>query len=67
MIVMNKIWERPIQLICPFEIRSTMTPEELNKRIVVANKAYPEAEVTRPKKLAKTNPEAEVTRTLRVL
>ena len=38
MIVRNKIWERPVQLICPLEIRSTMTPEELNRRIEVANK-----------------------------
>ena len=37
MVVRNKIWERPIQLICPLEIKSKMTLEELNKRIRVAN------------------------------
>ena len=38
MVVHNKIWERPIQLICPLEIKSKMTMEELNKRIRLANK-----------------------------
>ena len=38
MVVRNKIWERPITLICPLEIKSKMTMEELNKRIRVANK-----------------------------
>ena len=48
MIVRDKIWERPIQLVCPLEIRSTMTQEELNKRIAIANdKEHPEAEETR--------------------
>ena len=37
MIVRDKIWECPIQLVCPLEIRSTMTQEELNKRISIAN------------------------------
>ena len=27
MIVRDRIWERPIQLVCPCEMRSTMTPE----------------------------------------
>ena len=54
MIVRDKIWERPIQLVCHLEIRSTMTLEELNKRLVVAyNKEHPEVEVTRPRRLAK--------------
>ena len=55
MIVRNKIWERPIQLVCPLEVRSTMTPEDLNKRIDVANKKQPEVEVTRPKRQAKAD------------
>ena len=38
MVVRNKIWERPIQLICPLEIKSKMTMEELNNRIRAANK-----------------------------
>ena len=38
MVVCNKIWERPIQLICPLEIKSKMTIEELNSRIRPANK-----------------------------
>ena len=33
MIVSNNFWERPVQLICPLEIESTLTPEELNRRI----------------------------------
>ena len=28
---------RPVQFLCPLEIRSTMTQEELNKRIAIAN------------------------------
>ena len=38
MVVPTKIWERPIQLICPLEIKSKMTMEELNSRIRLANK-----------------------------
>ena len=38
MIVQNKVMERPLQLVCPLEIRSTMSAEELNKRIKTANK-----------------------------
>ena len=38
MVVRSKIWERPIQLICPLEIQSKMTMEELNSRIRLANK-----------------------------
>ena len=38
MIVRNKVMERPFQLVCPLEIRSTMSAEELNKRIKTANK-----------------------------
>ena len=52
MIVRNKIWERPIQLICPLEIRSKMTP---------ANKAHPEALVTRPKRLARMDVSKKIT------
>ena len=33
MIVNNRIWERPVQLVCPLEIKSQMSSEELNKRI----------------------------------
>ena len=32
MIVNSNVWEHPVQLICPLEIRSTLTPEELNRR-----------------------------------
>ena len=35
MIVNNKVWERPVQVICPLEIKSTLTPEELNRRFKV--------------------------------
>ena len=38
MIVNNRIWERPVQLVCPLEIKSQMSSEELNKRIQAANK-----------------------------
>ena len=38
MVVRNKISERPIQLICPLEIKSKMTMEELNSGIGLANK-----------------------------
>ena len=38
MIVNNKVWERPIQLICPLEIKSTFFAEELNRRIQLASK-----------------------------
>ena len=37
MIVKKKYWERPIQLVCLFEIKSTMSAEELNKRLRIAN------------------------------
>ena len=30
MIVNNRIWERPVQLVCPLEIKSQMSSEELN-------------------------------------
>ena len=53
MIVGGKMWERPTQLVCPLEIRSTMTTVELNKRMAIANKEYPESEVPRPRRLAK--------------
>ena len=33
MIVNNNVWERRVQLICPLEIKSTLTLEELNRRI----------------------------------
>ena len=32
MIVKNNVWEHPVQLICSLEIKSTLTPEELNRR-----------------------------------
>ena len=38
MIVNNRIWERPVQLVYPLEIKSQMSSEELNKRIQAANK-----------------------------
>ena len=54
--VRDKIWEHPKQLVCPLEIHSTMTPEELNKRIIIANnKEHSEADVRRPKRLAKAD------------
>ena len=37
-IVRNKIWERPMQLVCPLEIKSKITLEESNSGIKVANK-----------------------------
>jgi len=56
MIVRYKIWERPIQLVCPLQIRSMMTPEELNKRIIIANnKGHSQADVRRPTRLAKAD------------
>ena len=33
MIVNTTLWERPVQLICPLESKSTVTPEEFNRRI----------------------------------
>ena len=47
LIVKNKIWERPLQLTCPLEIKSTMTPQELNQRIRVANKETEDAEAVK--------------------
>ena len=38
MIVNNRIWERPVQLVCPLEIKLQMSSEELNKRNQAANK-----------------------------
>ena len=38
MVVGNKIWERPIQLICPLEVKPKITMEELNSRIRLENK-----------------------------
>ena len=38
-----------------------MTPEELNKPIVVANKAHPESQVTRPKRLARIDGSKKIT------
>ena len=37
LVVRNRIWERPIQLFCPLQIKSKITSEQLNKRIIVAN------------------------------
>ena len=34
----NNIWERPVQLICPLEIKSVLTPEEMNRRIQIIGK-----------------------------
>ena len=56
MIVRNKVMERPLQLVCPLEIRSTMSAEELNKRIKTANKTVTDTKVEeepeRPKRRA---------------
>ena len=49
MIVRNKIWERPIQLVCPLEIKSKMTEEELNCRIRAANKEETQSAKTEQK------------------
>ena len=38
MIVNNRIWDHPVQLVCPLEIMSQMSNEESNKRIQAANK-----------------------------
>eukprot|EP00794_Sanderia_malayensis_P013095 gene13095-14438_t len=45
MIVKNKVWERPLQLICPLEIQSTMSMDKLNKRIMTASKQEKEKAV----------------------
>ena len=56
MIVRNKIMEQSLQLVCPLEIRSTMSAEEHNKRIKTANKTVTDTKVgekpERPKKRA---------------
>ena len=56
MIVRNKVMERPLQLVGPLEIRSTMSAEELNNRIKTANKTVTytkvEEEPERPKRRA---------------
>ena len=33
MIIKNKIWECPVQLVCPLESKWQMSSEELNRRI----------------------------------
>ena len=38
-----------------------MTPEELNKQSVVANKAHPETQVTRPKRRARIDASKTIT------
>ena len=38
MIGNNRIWERPVQLVCPLEIKSQMSSEELKKPIQAVNK-----------------------------
>ena len=54
MIVNNNLWERPVQLICPLEIKSTLTPEELNRRIQSTRKREDVNDVSeRPKRMAK--------------
>ena len=46
----------PYTTCLPLEIRSTMTQEDLNKRIIIANnKEHSEADVRRPKRLAKAD------------
>ena len=45
MIVRNTVMERPLQLVCPLEICSTMSAEELNKRIKTANKTVTDTKV----------------------
>ena len=56
MIVRSKVMERPLQLVCTLEIRSTMPAEELNKRMKTANKTVidikVEEEPERPKRRA---------------
>ena len=52
MIVRNKVMERPLQLVCPVEICSAMSAEELNKRIKAANKTVTEEEPEKPKRRA---------------
>ena len=56
MIARDKVMERPLQLVCPLEIRSTMSAEELNKRIKTANKTVTDTKVEeepeRPKRRA---------------
>ena len=65
MIVNNKIWERPIQLICPLEIKSTLSAEELNRRIQLASKKEEAVEmVERPGRAAKDRGSARTKRML---
>ena len=65
MIVNNKIWERPIQLICPLEIKSTLSAEELNRRIQLASKKEEAVEVVeRPGRAAKDRGSARTKRML---
>ena len=54
MIVNNNVWERPVQLICPLEIKSTLTPEELNRRIQSTIKREEVTGISeRPKRVAR--------------
>ena len=54
MIVNSNLWKRPVQLICPLEIKSTLTPEELNRRIQSTRKREDVNDVSeRPKRMAK--------------
>ena len=53
MIVRNKVMELPLQLVCPLEICSTVSAEELNKRIKTANKAVTDTKVEEEQKRPK--------------
>ena len=54
MVVNSRVWQRPIQLICPLEIKSTLSPEELNKRLQTAMKGEDVVEVLeRPRRAAR--------------
>ena len=45
MIVRDEVMERPLQLVCPVELRSTMSAEELNKRIRISNNSVTDTKV----------------------
>ena len=65
MVVKDKVWERPIQLVFPLEIKSTLPAEELNRRIRVASrKDQVEAPVKRPSRVVKETGAAKSNRLL---
>ena len=60
MVVNNKVWERPIQLMCSLEIKSTLSTQELNKRLQTAMKKEGVAEVPeRPRRATRDSRAAE--------